>query len=65
MTGKIKTLTERGFGFIARENETKDLFFHSTELNGVSFDELRTGDEVSFEVGEGDKGPFAKNVMRV
>ncbi len=62
--GIIKTLTDRGFGFISREGEAKDLFFHSKELNGVTFDELRTGDEVTFEVTEGDKGPSATNVSR-
>lgn len=64
-TGTIKTKTERGFGFIAREGETKDLFFHSTDLSGVTYDELQIGDTVSFEVVEGDKGPAAKNVTRV
>ncbi len=65
MTGKIKTLTDRGFGFIARDGEVKDLFFHSKDLSGVTFDELKVGDEVSFEVVQGDKGPSAKNVTRV
>jgi CspA family cold shock protein len=65
MTGTIKTLTEKGFGFIAREGETKDLFFHSNDLSGVSFDELKVGDTVNFEVVEGQKGPSAKNVTRV
>ena len=65
MTGTIKTLTEKGFGFIAREGETKDLFFHSNDLSGVSFAELKVGDTVNFEVVEGQKGPSAKNVTRV
>ena len=64
MTGTIKTLTEKGFGFIAREGEAKDLFFHSNDLNGVTFDELKVGDAVSFEVEEGEKGKSAKNVTR-
>ena len=64
MTGTIKTLTEKGFGFIAREGETKDLFFHSNDLNGVSFNELKVGDVVTFDVEEGQKGPAAKNVQR-
>ncbi|MEK7612278.1 MAG: cold shock domain-containing protein [Patescibacteria group bacterium] len=64
MTGKIKTLTERGFGFISREGEAKDLFFHSKELVGVTFDELSVGDEVTFEVAEGEKGPNAVKVSR-
>jgi CspA family cold shock protein len=64
MTGTIKTLTDRGFGFIARDGETKDLFFHSKELSGVTFDELKVGDTVSFEVVDGEKGPAAVNVTR-
>ena len=64
MTGTIKTLTDRGFGFISREGEAKDLFFHSKDLNGVMFDQLKQGDTVSFEVQEGQKGPAAVNVTR-
>ena len=42
MNGTIKTLVRaKGFGFISREGETKDLFFHSTELKGVTYDELK------------------------
>ncbi len=63
--GTIKTLTPKGFGFIAREGETKDLFFHSKELKGVTYDELKEGDRVSFEVVQGEKGPAAVNVSRV
>jgi CspA family cold shock protein len=65
MTGTIKTLTEKGFGFIAREGEAKDLFFHSNDLSGVTFDALKVGDSVSFDVVDGQKGPNAKNVTRV
>lgn len=64
MQGTIKTLTDRNFGFIAREGEAKDLFFHANELKGVSFDELKVGDAVTFEVVESEKGPAAKNVER-
>lgn len=64
MNGTIKTLTDRGFGFISREGEAKDLFFHSKELNGVTFDELKVGDAVTFEVVNGEKGPAATNVSR-
>ncbi len=63
MTGVIKTLTDKGFGFIAREGEAKDLFFHSKDLNGVTFDSLKTGVTVTFEVEDGPKGPSAKNVQ--
>lgn len=65
MTGTIKTLTEKGFGFISREGESKDLFFHSNELVGVTYDELKVGDTVTFEVVDGEKGPAAVKVSRV
>lgn len=64
MTGTIKTLTDKNFGFIAREGETKDLFFHANDLKDVSFSDLKVGDAVSFDVVEGEKGPSAKNVAR-
>lgn len=64
MTGTIKTLTPRGFGFIAREGEAKDLFFHSKDLNGVTFEELKVGDTVSFDVVDTEKGAAAKNVTK-
>ena len=64
MNGTIKTLTDRGFGFIAREGEAKDLFFHSKELKGVTFDELKVGDAVTFELVQSEKGPAATNVSR-
>jgi CspA family cold shock protein len=62
MNGKIKTKTDRGFGFISREGEEKDLFFHSNDLVGVTFEDLQEGAEVTFDVVDGDKGPNAKNV---
>ena len=64
MQGTIKTLTDRGFGFISRDGETKDLFFHSKDLNGVTFEELKVGDKLTFEVSEGQKGPASVNVSR-
>ena len=64
MKGVIKTLTDRGFGFISREGEAKDLFFHSKDLVGVMFDELKQGEMVTFEVQDGEKGPAAVNVHR-
>lgn len=65
MNGTIKTLTERGFGFIAREGEAKDLFFHSKELKGVEYNDLKVGDAVTFDVVSNEKGPAAVNVSRV
>jgi CspA family cold shock protein len=65
MEGTIKTLTDKGFGFIAVDGEDKDLFFHRNELQGVSFEELKVGDKVSFEKGDSPKGPNALNVQRM
>lgn len=62
MNGTIKTKTDRGFGFISRDGETKDLFFHSKDLQGVTFDALQVGAAVTFDVVDGEKGPSAKNV---
>ena len=62
--GKIASLTDKGYGFISREGEEKDLFFHSNELEGVDFASLKEGDEVSFEVADGPKGPNAVKVTR-
>ena len=63
--GTIASLTDRGFGFIAREGEEKDLFFHSNELQGVEFNDLKEGDKVTFEVADSPKGPNAIKVSRV
>lgn len=65
MNGIIKKKTDKGFGFISREGEAKDLFFHSKSLVGVTFDELQEGDAVTFEVEDSPKGPNAVNVQRV
>ena len=62
--GTIARLTDRGFGFIAREGEEKDLFFHSDELKNVQFNDLQEGDKVTFEIAEGPKGLNATNVNR-
>ncbi len=62
MTGTVKTKTDRGFGFISRPGEPKDLFFHSKDLIGVTFDALQVGAAVTFDVVESEKGPNAKNV---
>ncbi|MCE9585283.1 cold shock domain-containing protein [Candidatus Nomurabacteria bacterium] len=64
MTGTIKRLTDKGFGFITADGLAKDLFFHSNALVGVSFDELKEGDTLSFETEESQKGLNAVNVQR-
>ena len=62
--GTIKKLTEKGFGFI-NIGKDKDLFFHSSSVQGVSFDDLHEGQKVSFTEGRGPKGPCAENVKPV
>jgi CspA family cold shock protein len=59
--GKIKRLTDKGFGFIDT-GTNKDLFFHLSALQGCQFDDLREGQTVSYTVGQGPKGPCAENV---
>lgn len=63
--GTIARLTDKGFGFIKREGEAKDLFFHSNDLVGISFDMLREGDAVTFDVAESPKGLNAVKVSKV
>ena len=59
--GKIKRLvTDRGFGFI--EADRGDLFFHHSEVQGTTLEELREGQVVEYEVGQGRKGPCATSV---
>jgi len=53
-----------GFGFIKRDGEEKDLFFHSNELQNVKFEELHEGDKLTFEVADSPKGPNAVKVSK-
>lgn len=62
--GTIKRLMENGFGFIDTGSK-KDMFFHSSNVEGVSFDELREGQQVTYTEGVGPKGPRAENVKPV
>lgn len=60
--GTIKKLTDKGFGFIKTGGD-KDLFFHSSSVQGGGFDDLREGQRVTFTEGKGPKGPCAENVQ--
>lgn len=62
--GTIKKLTDKGFGFIKAGGE-KDLFFHSKNVQGATFDDLHEGQKVSFTEGKGPKGPCAENVKPI
>ena len=59
--GTIKRLTDRGFGFI-ETSPGNDIFFHMSNVDGVRFEDLREGQKVSFDEGQGPKGPRAENV---
>lgn len=64
MVGKIKKITDKGYGFITGEGLEKDLFFHGSALVGVTLNELKEGDDVTFETQETPKGLSAVNVQR-
>jgi CspA family cold shock protein len=64
MNGTIKKKIDKGFGFIATPELEKDLFFHSNSLVGVTFDEIKEGDNVTFETEESPKGLNAINVKK-
>ena len=61
ITGTIKRITDKGFGFIAAPDGV-EYFFHQSACSGKPFDSLREGDRVNFAVGQGPKGPRAENV---
>ncbi len=62
--GTIKRITDRGFGFIDN-GSGEDMFFHSSSVEGVSYEELQVGQRVSYTEGRGTKGPRAENVKPV
>ncbi len=65
MTGKVKWFnSEKGFGFITTD-ENLDVFVHFTAIQGDGYKSLEEGQEVSFDVEEGDRGPQAKNVVKL
>ena len=61
--GEVKWFnSEKGYGFLARDDEEKDVFCHFTAIKAEGFRTLREGQRVEFEVVDGDKGPQAQNV---
>jgi len=64
MTGTIKRIVrEKGFGFIAPDDGSEDVFFHRSRLAGrTQFEDLREGEQVVFQVRAGEKGPQAFDV---
>lgn len=62
--GTIKKLvTDRGFGFI--KGDQGEIFFHSSEVKGVTFEGLHEGQKVEYQIGQGKKGPCATSVQVV
>jgi CspA family cold shock protein len=62
MEGTIKrVIRDRGFGFI-RSSDGQEIFFHRSSLQNLSFDGLREGESVEFEMERGEKGPRATAV---
>ena len=63
--GTVKWFSDqKGYGFIEQDNG-EDIFVHHSEIQGTGFKTLSEGDVVSFEVGEGRKGPAAQNVVKM
>jgi CspA family cold shock protein len=65
VNGTVKWFnSEKGFGFIEPENGSKDVFVHFRQINSNGQDRvsLNDGQKVTFEIGEGEKGPQAENV---
>ncbi|CAA9570742.1 MAG: hypothetical protein AVDCRST_MAG88-2308 [uncultured Thermomicrobiales bacterium] len=64
--GTIKSIRDdRGFGFIAPDGENKDIFFHSSAVEGRIFDQLREGQRVEFEAGEDPRNPGRRRAESV
>ncbi len=64
MIGKVKWFSaEKGYGFIEHEGG-KDVFVHFSAIQNEGFKTLEEGQEVEFEIVDGDRGPQAANVIR-
>ena len=66
-SGTVKWFNaDKGYGFITQDEGGKDLFVHHSEIkNGGGYATLNEGQKVEFEVGEGQKGPCAVNVVSI
>jgi len=64
--GKVKWFNDqKGYGFIAKDDGSGDVFVHFSVVQGDGFKTLAEGDNVEFDVIESDKGPKASNVKKV
>ncbi len=65
-TGTVKWFNaEKGFGFIAPEDGSADVFAHFSAISGSGYRSLEEGDKVEFDVTPGQKGPQAANIRKV
>lgn len=65
-TGRIKWFNDsKGFGFIEQPDGGKDVFVHFSAIQDEGFKSLKEGQEVSFEIVDGPKGPQATNVVKL
>ena len=63
--GKVKWFSNvKGFGFLRKEGEEKDIFVHYSVIQGEGYKRLNPDEEVEFDVVQGEKGPLAQNVIR-
>ncbi|MBT2512982.1 cold-shock protein [Arthrobacter sp. ISL-30] len=62
-TGTVKWFNaEKGFGFIAPDDGSKDVFAHYTAIKGGGYRSLEENQKVSYDVEQGPKGPQAQNI---
>ena len=65
INGKVKWFNEtKGYGFISRNDDSKDVFVHSSAVRDAGLGDLAEGDVITFEVEEGEKGPSAVNLQK-
>lgn len=63
--GKVKWFSNvKGYGFLRKEGEERDIFVHYSAIQGEGYKRLNPDEEVDFEIVQGEKGPQAQNVVR-